>query len=504
MVTKCDYSELTIPSDRSYASVASMYIGEVAKKMGFSTEEIQPMLTGLEEAISCTMDYSFAPEEMGTLEISCERTPAGLKVVVKDKGLPIGSNPDSWSHTDGESGQTACLPHAVYELGKLVDHLSIDNLGRDGKQMVVIKNLKHKRITDYYDTCELEPYKGMADKPEILPRKIHFSVRPMEPSDAIEVVKCIYRTFGYTYEFADVYFPERLVEFNKNGQMYSVVGLTEAGEIAGHCSLKFPEENARIAELAMATVKPRFRHRGLLTKLTNFTVEKAKLLGLEGLYAEAVTLHTYSQRVLRRIGFDDGAVALGCFPGTSSYKGIAEEQSQRETAVWSFRNLSEHDPVTIYPPSSHSAMIAKLYDHLGISVNIPECAKDDHGTASGESEITAKVVDELGIVTIRIGTYGESIALEVRSMVKVLCLKRLDVIRLYLNLCDPLTARMTDEFEQLGFFFAGILPYSFSDGDALVLQYLNNIALNYDGIKIDSDMGNELLEYIKRRDPNRI
>ena len=47
-----------------------------------------------------------------------------------------------------------------------------------------------------------------------------------------------------------------------------------------------------------------------------------------------------------------------------------------------------------------------------------------------------------------------------------------------------------------GFFFAGILPRS-SENDELILQYLNSHMIDFDQLKINSDKGKELLEYIK-------
>ena len=54
----------------------------------------------------------------------------------------------------------------------------------------------------------------------------------------------------------------------------------------------------------------------------------------------------------------------------------------------------------------------------------------------------------------------------------------------------------------MGFFISGILPQTVV-GDALLLQYLNNVSLDYDKIKIYTDHGEDILAYIKTRDPNR-
>ncbi|MFH0995131.1 MAG: GNAT family N-acetyltransferase [Pseudomonadota bacterium] len=60
---------------------------------------------------------------------------------------------------------------------------------------------------------------------------------------------------------------------------------------------------------------------------------------------------------------------------------------------------------------------------------------------------------------------------------------------------------VSPQFEALGFFFAGILPGA-SVGEALVLQYLNNVAIDYDSIELHTEASREILAYIKRQDPN--
>ena len=82
-------------------------------------------------------------------------------------------------------------------------------------------------------------------------------------------------------------------------------------------------------------------------------------------------------------------------------------------------------------------------------------------------------------------------------------LRRIDIIHLYLDLEDPQTSGMVRQFEFMGFFFAGILP-GVLPGDALILQYLNNVPIDYDKIKTASQLTERLLEYIRNLDPNRV
>jgi hypothetical protein len=81
----------------------------------------------------------------------------------------------------------------------------------------------------------------------------------------------------------------------------------------------------------------------------------------------------------------------------------------------------------------------------------------------------------------------------------------------YLNLPlgDPHTAVLCQKFEELGFFFAGILPRPAKpvspegviSGDWLCLQFLNGAHIDYDRLHIYSEFGQALVEYVRERDP---
>lgn len=100
-------------------------------------------------------------------------------------------------------------------------------------------------------------------------------------------------------------------------------------------------------------------------------------------------------------------------------------------------------------------------------------------------------------------TDQEKIGAAVKSRLKELCLKHFDVITPYVDLADPATYWITSQFEEMGFFFSTILLGG-SGSDALILQYLNNVPLDYGRIKIHSRIGRDVLKYIQKHDPNRL
>ncbi len=108
-----------------------------------------------------------------------------------------------------------------------------------------------------------------------------------------------------------------------------------------------------------------------------------------------------------------------------------------------------------------------------------------------------------GVATIEVVRYGEDAVSQVNRMLKELRLQRRSLILLYLDMNDPLTFFLAEEFEALGFFFAGILPQAFGR-EGLIMQYLNNVPVDYENIRLHSKISQEILNYIEAHDPNQL
>lgn len=86
-----------------------------------------------------------------------------------------------------------------------------------------------------------------------------------------------------------------------------------------------------------------------------------------------------------------------------------------------------------------------------------------------------------------------------RAELRTLCVRGIAEIALFAGLEDGTAARHLARFEALGFFFAGIFPET-TIGDALVLQYLNNIDFDYGSVHL-LPVAEPLLDHIRRCDP---
>ncbi len=496
MASKCEYSSIQIPNDSKYATAAAIYVSEIARTMGMEAADLKALENGIISAVTALLDYSFEPAENSNLEIICERIPEGIMVSLRDKGLPFGA--------ESASGSQPGMAEPFFELKEYLDEIQLNNLGPDGKELVLIKHLKNKSISDYYAACDLEPYDPAIESIAKTPGALKCHVRRLEPNDAAEVSKTIYKTYGYTYPNDYVYYPEKIIALNKSGRFYSAVAVAGDSEIAGYGVFQIWDQNPQIVEMAQGVVKPKYRSMGCFRNITRYLLEEARSRGIKGAFGEAVTNHTVSQHTMHGFDFKDCGLRLGLIPPETLFKGMNAEASQRVSMLVQFLFLQPQatDGQTIYVPPHHKDMLADLYKELDVVPKIAKATSKQDSNQPPHAKLRIKLVGSMRYARIIVEGYGLNFMAALKTEVRELCMKKIEIINLFLNLSDPLTASTAAEIENLGFFFGGILPHGFKNGNAMILQYLNNVPIDYDAIQVKSAMAKKLLEYVRERDPN--
>jgi serine/threonine-protein kinase RsbW len=490
----CAPSILSIPNDPFYIEPACRYAAEVARQIGFDALDQQHVSTGLHRALTTLLRYSFDPHEPGSVELVSERIPAGLKLALRDRGLPLKA-PDPGADDAGAG-------NPLYGLNEHFDEVRFHNRGREGKEIVLSKHLPDPSITDAAAVCSWEAGAAAdAGRPEA-PSPTTCTVRPLQPSDAHEVSKAVYQAYGYSYPHDYVYYPEKIVELNRRGDIFSAVAWMDGQEMAGHCSLQRWAENPGIAELTQGVVKPRFRSQGCFARLTEYLIETARHQGLIGVFGEAVTTHRHSQKTALHFGLRDCALFLGLIPAAAEFKGLGGRPGDRGSMLVQFRYLTAPAAAPIYPPDAHRAMIAAIFANLGRAADLTAPPPGAERPSAAETGIAVTLSRSLNLARIRVDRYGRNALEFLRGQVRALCRQKWDVIHLLLDLSDPATAHFGARFEELGFFFAGVLPSGLPDGDALILQYLNNFAVAYESLQTESEFAARLAAYVRQRDPS--
>jgi serine/threonine-protein kinase RsbW len=498
---------LTIPNDPSYLPIVGAYVRAAAGRFGMDDADADDVHLAVEEGCLHIIETAFAPGEAQAIAVSCERSPSGLLVTIADQGLPF--DPGSIPHYDARGGLDRDLRGLPFHLiQQLMDQVQFVNKGWKGKELRLVKYVKVPNVEAYFPEDELRPYDAAVTPAP--PGKIDY--RLAEPKDAIEIARCVYKTYGYEYPSEHVYFPERLAAMNQSGQLISAVAVTETGEVIGHCALSRDHADDPLAEVGQAVVNPAYRNRGVLTGLDGTLLMEALRRALGAFYAQARTLHPYSQKASLKSGFRETAILLARYPGGVLTKGIADPDAPgREAVVYAYVSLRAEPRGLVFAPAHHRPMLERIYGNAGLKrlfAPIP-AGTPAIGAGGAPAALATAVVPHVQYATVEVTGYGPGIVQQVRGRLRELCHKGIAAVYLHLPLGDPQTAVLCKEFEDLGFFFAGVLPRPAQDAgqedlpvqDRLCLQLVNGPAVDYDWLKIYSDFWRELLAYIRERDP---
>ena len=496
-----DFIKMTVPGHVSYLPVCQSCVRAFAQKIGFGGREIFDIELSVEEAVSNVIKHAFDPQDAETFDIICRRIPLGLMITIKEKGIPFDPgtlapyDPAALAQDESASGL------GLFLMKKAVDEVSFHNLGPEGKETRLTKYFSSKNIEQYFSADELKPHAEAPPQQAAAAVKIDYDVRRLLPEEAIEVSKCAYKSHGYTFFDDHIYYPERIVELNETGEMISAVGVTKENVFMGHAALVYPTPQARTAEWTFGFVNPEFRSQGFLKRSYDFLVDLPKRWPLAGIYSYCVTNHEISQKTVARFCIQDCGILLATSPSTWEFKGLESDTSQRMSVVLSFKYLSAPAPLVLYAPAHHRDMIKRLYAHAGAQHRFAEPDPGQNALQPGASVMETGVNMSESCADITLRRCGSQAPRELQALVRELCLKQIATINLFIRLEDPSAFSMTAEFEKLGFFFAGILPCG-DIGDTLILQYLNNVPLDYNKLRLHTAMAHDILAYIKQCDPH--
>ena len=363
-------STLTVPNDLSFLRAIQAYGREMAQRIGFAKEDIERILLALEEAVVNIIEHAYEEDENATYQIIFEPIGTGLKIIARDKGLPFSPERLSGhhSHTDLMEGSPIGLGSLI--MRRSVDEVRFYNLGREGKEVHLVRHLPCKSIVDFQDPTSPRPFRKVQKDTTPSRERKEIQARLTHPSEVVEVSRLFYRGYGYSYVYDAIYYPERLAAMIEEGVVISAVAVTEDQEVVGHGALMRDAKESELAEAGMAVVRPGFRGQGCMNKIFSYLANAAREKGISSLCGQAVTNHVFSQKYSHSEGYRDCALILGLGPSHTSFKGIAETLPQRESVILSFKPLSPPGRVTIYPPLHHKDFVQKVYENLGLERDI--------------------------------------------------------------------------------------------------------------------------------------
>lgn len=485
-------SSLSLPTRLDYLEPLQNYTRGLCHVHGCEDKETAMVLLAVEEAVSNVIQHGYSSKEE-IFDISFEIGQTGLTIEIHEKGLPF--EPDKMgSHGIEKNEEDNDSEHGIgLRLMKgAMDRVEFLNLGKKGKLLRMLKYFPHERVDQLFSKEELQRNPSSAESQIKEP----CCVRPLIKDESIEVSRCAYRAYGYTYrEF--IYYPEKIWELNEDGHLRSFVLVDAGGTLLGHVALSFSSPDAVIAEMAAAFVNPSCRGRGFLGQLVKTVMGKAGEMELEGLFVHAVTSHKASQKGAARAGlFPTGLLLASLFPDLE-FKDLTGKVVQKENALLMFKQLKNRPLFKVWVPGRYSQMIGGLANNLQRNISVQDEQIPLPLTSNGEGNRYYRV-EEFNFSEIRISSFSEDVLEEMKQRVGGFIKDHVDVIYLYIDMECPEAGTFASRCRDMGFFFCGYMPGEMNGRDALILQKLNDIRVDFTALSLVNEKAEAIVKFIEK------
>ena len=475
-------ARVTVTTDAELLPAVVDFVRQVAGRLGLGDRAAVQLDRAVETVCRNVIEHAFDPDEEGRYDVEILRRPGRVVIAVEDRGLPSDYAP----LRDG--GDTA-LPEMLHH--PFADEVRFINLGRGGNRVELVKHLPHADVREHLP--EAEHHRTV--RAPAAPEDAQLEIRMMRPEESFELARCVYRSYGYSYDWDYVYYPDRIRELQESGLMRSCVAVTPGGEVVGHLAVRVEHPHSPVGEAGQAVVDPRFRGHHLFPKMKTFLAQQARNTGMYGLYSEATAVHPYSQKGNLHLGANETGFLLGYIPASVSYKEIGESREGRRGSVALFYMRTNGEPErTIYPPAAYREAVRRIVEHNGLRRT---GGGDSDAEIPSSSLMSVDVRRDHNVAFLRVEEPGADLQELVRVRLRELCLHRVDCIYVDLPLSHPAVQSAGARLNELGFFFGGVIP-ELRDGDVLRLQYLNEVDARPEDVSTASDFGQELVDLIFR------
>ncbi len=486
--------ELSLDNDPRALPAVEAFTTQALRQTALAAADADQLTALAMTAVQDAVAHAYPAGESGQIQLAIQAAAGQLEFRVRDFGLPQAVGQMETRLQAGESLR-AWLRSA--QQTNLVDEIHWLAFGPQGKALQLVKWLHQASVVDSPPAASIDKEPAAATSssqpaPTAVPLAPpqQYAVRRLLPAEATQVSQLMYRTYGGTYFNADVYYPERIASLNQQQAVLSVVAVAADGQVAAHCALE-RNQPGQVAEIGQAAVDPAHRGRGLLDRMKAVLESEAQTLGLVGWYADAVTVHTFTQQSDAHHGGHVCGVDLAVSPQTESFRGIARQLAQRVSCVLYFRWLGDPAPRTLFVPPRHQEIATEIYANLQAPVEFGPLTVPtaEHGTHA------VKLSAGKALGKIRASTLGRDSVYAIRHGLRSLVEQsRAEVVVVELPLADPACGYVAQQLEADGLGFTGIGPHFSPQGDILKLTYLVS-PLEREPIKTFEPFAGRLVEY---------
>ncbi len=462
-------ASISMPANDMFIGAALDFVQTLAAGLEFDVTEQNHIRLALEELICFFREVAIVDHDAAPLQFLFEPQVEGLSITIYEKGLPIDIK-SFLEYSPVNIEQNLKLDGLSLHLAmNVMDSISFTNRGRDGLEVKMLKRRANAHIQQCLDsnidTLSLPTVRY--DTPPI------YSVRPPIESESLEISRCAFLTYGYTYEDY-IYYPDQITQMNATGELCSLIAVTEDNDVIGHSALKFSPQHTDRAELGVLCVTPEYRQYGIGSRLWGAAIELGKTQNLTSIVSRSVTGHLASQAIAQHHGFCDCALTLALFPRSVDLKDMGGTQDGKMSGMLQWLKLKPQLSRTINLPLRYQKIVTELYQRAEVEINI--ATLPDSLPESVEPIMRIETTPVLNVGRIEVESIGNDVGYICRWITfnfRQMCREKLDAIYISINMQQRGAAEVIEYATSHGFIFSGIFPGAFGSGDAILLQYLN-------------------------------
>lgn len=476
---------VTVPNTLDYTAVLTGFVRNMCQTRNIDRQKANRLCLAVEEAFLNAVQHGFPEDQESTVtlffSLQADKATASLRYVgyPLDPGLlPKLPRPGA----DG-SGLGLLFMHTM------VDQVEFLNHGAKGQET---------RLTMHMGVRFAQPDPALLvdTEPQTAERgRIDYVIRALRPEEAVEVARLAYLSYGDTYPYEDIYYPDRVRELNRLGRLKSFVAVANDGEILSHAALAFGEDSG-MAELGLAFTRPSRRGLGCMKRLWETLLDEARQMHLYGAFILAVTSHPFTQKCSHGLGFADCALLAAEVPGLRFNK--ISEAAERESILFECRLFSPTTELTLYPPPRHENMIRALGEKLGVRPRYAHTPANACPPGNGRMRLVTKPA--FGTATFVVTEFGADLFSTIQATALHLLINGNAPLFLHVPLNSPHAPALVARLEkEPGWFFAGIVPNT-ATGFDLVLQHTGKYTLDYTRLAAASEEVSALFAYVRHQD----
>ncbi len=443
-------------------------------KKRLTVSDLDPLEEALMQLIENVLEHAYERDYEIDITVHYYIYSCQLKIDVEDRGVPF----DFSRYLCEPIDHSADHRKGFYRIYDLVDRFYFTTLPNGGKRFSLIQMFDKCFDIKTNQFIDEEPL----NKTEVMKE---LTVRAFVKGDGEGIAKLIYKNYDYTYYKDLFYEPQEVRKENEKGDVHSVVALYR-NEVVGHFAL-VRNHYSNIAEIAVATVDPRYKGMGIMNKMFDFLIFEAQRLGYDAIYGEAIMLHPYSQKANLTHGMTESAIVLGQVPSETEIEHSVHTPHRSGVLIAYLlfeKRRCHHARSKIY-----GQQIQKVYDEIGIEIcnmQPPHSVRD---------AITHRVTEKLGLGYIRIEDEIDQHIL--KEILADLQKEHCDMLYADINLhrikkIDKVISLLNTH----GFFYSGVLFAYYDSEDYLRLQRKNSKSVDEEQLVYYSKNAQQLSAFI--------